>query len=158
MSSDAASDVSSKVVLPERSERFGRLLGSVFRKWRRYVDDEFRDLGFTDATRGPLIALHDHAGEAMRQRDLADYLGLEASALVRVIGLLEERALVSNVPDPRDKRSKLLSLTPLGRQWARRIIAKSYELELSFVKTISKQDLAVTRRVLTRIAASIPDG
>src|SRR5690606_24704659 len=79
-------------VSPINSERFGRLLGSVFRKWRRYVDDEFRDLGFTDATRSPLIGLYDHAG-SMRQRDLADHLGLEASALVRVISLLEKRGL-----------------------------------------------------------------
>lgn len=143
--------------VPAHSERFGRLLGSVFRRWRRYVDDEFRALGFTDATRAPLIGLYDHAG-SMRQRELAEHLGLEASALVRVISLLERRGLVSCAPDQRDRRSKQISLTPLGREWAERIIAKSYEAELRFLASVSAEELAVTRRVLTRIGETIPDG
>jgi len=148
---------SSESSLPAHSERFGRLLGSVYRRWRRYADEEFRALGFTDATRAPLIGLYDHAG-SMRQRELADHLGLEASALVRVISLLEKRGLVDCVPDERDRRSKQISLTPLGRDWAERIIAKSYEAERRFLASISAEDLAVTRQVLTQIGNSIPDG
>lgn len=143
--------------VPGHSERFGRLLGSVYRRWRRYADEQFRELGFSDATRSPLIGLYDHEG-SMRQRDLAAHLGLEPSALVRVIGLLEQRGLVSCVADPRDKRTKQISLTPLGREWAERIIAKGYEAELRFLASVSPEELAVTRQVLNRIAASIPDG
>lgn len=142
--------------LPDTSERFGRLLGSVFRRWRRYVDNEFRELGFTDATRSPLIGLYDHEG-SMRQCDLADYLGLEPSALVRVIALLEKRQLVSCVPDPADKRSKQISLTPAGREWAERIIAKSHEAERRFLASVTADEIAVARKVLTAISSNIPD-
>jgi Transcriptional regulators len=154
--SPTSANTSGANALPDTSQRFGRLLGSVFRKWRRYADNEFRELGFTDATRGPLIALYDHNG-AMRQRDLAHRLGLEASALVRVIPLLEKRELLTCATDPSDRRSKLISLTPAGRKWAERIIAQSYEAERRFLASISEQELKVSKEVLTKILNNIPD-
>ena len=147
----------SRVAAELRAERFGRLLGGAFRRWRRHVDDELRPLGFTDATRGPLVGLYDNNGP-MRQGDLARYMVLDASALVRVIQMLEERGLVSCAPDPADRRGKLVTLTPLGTQWAERIIDRSYELELQALASISREDIATTRRVLAQIADAIPDG
>ena len=135
----------------------GRLIGSVFRKWRRYIDNQFRDLGFSDATRSPLIALYD-SGKELRQRDLAAILGLEASALVRVIGILEQRQLVRCEADPTDKRTKLISLTPLGREWAQYIISKSMEAELRFLATVSDDEKEAMRSALKKMAISIPDG
>ncbi|RJE89368.1 MarR family winged helix-turn-helix transcriptional regulator [Paracoccus onubensis] len=139
------------------SARFGRLLGSIFRKWRRYIDDEFRAVGFTDATRSPLIALYDH-NQPMRQRDLAAQLGLDPSALVRVIQLLTERDLVASAPDADDKRTKRISLTAEGRSWAEFIIAKSMEAERKFLTSVSDEEIAAMRSALIRISANIPDG
>lgn len=139
------------------SARFGRLLGGVFRKWRRYIDDEFRAVGFTDATRSPLIALYDH-NQPMRQRDLATQLGLDPSALVRVIQLLIERDLVTSATDPEDKRTKRISLTAEGRRWAEFIIAKSMEAERKFLASVSDKEITAMRSVLVRISANIPDG
>lgn len=131
-------------------------MGAVYRKWRRHIDNEFRALGFSYATRSPLIGLYDHDG-AMRQRDLAQYLGLEPSALVRVIGLLEERGLVTCTTDAADRRTKLISLTASGRQWAEFILTKSYEIELRFLSVVSAEDLAVVRRAFNAISKNIPD-
>jgi hypothetical protein len=52
--------------LPASDARFGRLVGTVYRKWRRYIDTAFRAYGFSDATRSPLIGLYDHQG-SLRQ-------------------------------------------------------------------------------------------
>jgi MarR family transcriptional regulator for hemolysin len=136
--------------------RFGRLVGAVYRKWRRHIDNEFRALGFSDATRSPLIGLYDHDG-AMRQRDLAHHLGLEPSALVRVIGLLEARGLVTCESDESDRRSKLISLTASGRQWAEFILTKSYEIEVQILSVVAADDLAVMRRGFQAISENIPD-
>jgi len=143
--------------LPELSQRLGRSVGFVFRRWRRMIDNEFREDGFSDATRGPLITLYDNDG-AMQQRDLARDIGLEPSALVRVVALLEERGLVSCSPSPEDRRSKLVSLTPDGKAWAEHIIARSFAIEQRLLDGISPEELAVTRSVLARIGAALPDG
>lgn len=142
---------------PDPSARFGRLLGRVFRKWRRYIDDEFRSVGFTDATRTPLITLHEHP-EGMRQRDLALRLGLEPSALVRVIALLTERGLVTWTSDPEDRRSKCILLTPQGKDAAEMIIARSMEIERRFLAEVTKEELAAMRSALLKISDAIPDG
>src|SRR5690606_7671785 len=73
--------------------RFGRLIGTLARKWRRAVDQSFREIGLTDATRAPLIALHD-SSQPMRQKDLAETLSLEKSSLVRVLSQLRDMGLV----------------------------------------------------------------
>ena len=144
-------------VRPEFSQRFGRLLGSVYRKWRRLVDAEFRQYGFSDATRSPLIALNDYDGP-MRQRDLAQHLGLEASALVRIITILEGRGMVHCEPDESDRRSKNITLTDAGRQWAEFILRKSYEIELRILRDLSQDEVDTARRALNIIHANIPDG
>src|SRR3546814_6052315 len=64
--------------------RFGLLLGSIYRQWRRQVDLSFKNLGLSDATRMPLLVLYVH-DEPLRQKDLADALFLDTSSLVRVL-------------------------------------------------------------------------
>ena len=43
--------------LSQVRSRFGRLIGSVYRQWRRQVDLSFKDQGLTDATRMPLVVI-----------------------------------------------------------------------------------------------------
>lgn len=51
-----------------------------------------------------------------RATDLADALGIGASALSRQIGTLQKRGLLRRRPDPDDGRASLLSVTPTGRE------------------------------------------
>ena len=46
---------------------------------------------------------------------LAEVLHLHASTLTGILRRLEDRGLISRVPDPRDSRRSLLFLTPAGR-------------------------------------------
>lgn len=70
----------SGVLLQVRS-RLGNLLGSVYRQWRRRVDLSFKDLGLSDATRMPLLALYVQE-QPLRQKELADALSLDTFSLV----------------------------------------------------------------------------
>lgn len=121
------------------------------------MDGAFRDFGLTEAARGPLVALYDQ-NRPMRQVELAEVLGLDPSALVRVIPLLEKRGLIATTPDPEDRRSKLIALTEEGAAWSARILAKSLEIEGRFLATLSPEEVEVTRRVLGQVLKSIPDG
>lgn len=137
------------------AERFGHLIGSVFRQWRRYVDEEFKAVGFTDATRTPIIALFEHKAP-MRQKDLAARIGLDPSSLVRVLDLLRKRGLVNWVKDPEDKRTKCISITEEGQKWARIIIEKGIAIERQFLAEVTEAELAAARAVLKKIAERIP--
>jgi MarR family transcriptional regulator for hemolysin len=54
----------------------------------------------------------------MTQTELACELELEQATLVRLLDRMEENGLISRQPDPRDRRAKLVALTPHGEEQA----------------------------------------
>jgi len=132
--------------------RFGRLVGAVYRKWRRSVDQHFREMGLTDATRAPLLALYEAEGAAVRQKDLAETMALEKSSLVRVLSQLREMGLIEWETAEDDRRAKAIRLTREGRSLAERIVAKSLEIEASLLAGLTPDELRTTRQALEKIA------
>lgn len=151
MQTNSATGSPSAPELAQVHARFGRLLGKVYRQWRRQVDLAFRDLGLSDATRMPLLALYER-NEAVRQKDLADTLYLESSSLVRVLAQLREAQLVSWDCDPADRRTKCIVLTPAGREVAELILAKSIAIEQAIMADVPPAELELTRRTLEEFA------
>lgn len=151
MQTNSVSDAVHASELSQARSRFGLLLGSVYRQWRRQVDLSFKDLGLSDATRAPLLVLHMH-GQPLRQKDLADALYLDSSSLVRVLAQLRSAQLVDWTCDPADRRTKCIALTPTGRETAALILAKSLEIEQALLADLPAQELATTRVVLQKIS------
>lgn len=133
--------------------RFGQLIGSVYRQWRKKVDESFKDSGLTDATRMPLLVLYTQ-GEAMLQKDLAHALSLDTSSLVRVLAHLREANFVQWDSSPEDRRTKCIVLTPQGEAMAAQILQKSLEIEQAILAGLTSDELAVTRGALHKIAQS----
>ena len=131
--------------------RFGLLLGSVYRQWRRQVDQHFKDLGLSDATRMPLLVLYVQE-EPLRQKDLAKALHLDTSSLVRVLAQLRKEKLVDWESDPADRRTKCITLTATGRETAALILAKSMEIERTILAGLSSHELETTRQTLGKIS------
>ena len=65
------------------------------------------------------LAWSGHAAAGIHDRNvhlLADTLHLDASTVTRQIAALEDSGLVERRPDPQDRRSSTIELTPRGRQ------------------------------------------
>lgn len=137
--------------LSQAHSRFGLLIGSVYRQWRRQVDLSFKDLGLSDATRMPLLVLKVQAGP-MRQKDLAEALFLDTSSLVRVLTQLRDAQLVDWCSDPADRRTKQIALTAEGQRVASLILSKSLEIEQAILAPLTPQELAITRTALHKIS------
>lgn len=134
--------------------RFGFLLGSVYRQWRRQIDLNFKDLGLSDATRMPLLVLYVQ-NKALRQKDLAQALYLDSSSLVRVLTQLQKAQLVQWDYDPADRRTKRIALTPAGRKVAALILEKSMEIERTILADLSVNEIQVTRHALEKISGRL---
>lgn len=134
--------------------RFGFLLGSVYRQWRRQIDLAFKDLGLSDATRMPLLVLYMH-NKALLQKELAQALYLESSSLVRVLAQLQKAQLVQWDNDPADRRTKRIALTPAGRKVAALILEKSMEIEQAILADVSANEIQVTRQALEKISGRL---
>lgn len=137
--------------------RLGRLVGAVYRRWRKAVDQSFRELGLTDASRAPLVALYESSAPSMRQGELAEYLALDKSSLVRVLSQLREMGLVEWEADESDRRAKSIRLTTKGRAMAKRMLGKSLEIEAQILQALSHEELRTTRAALEKIARRLTE-
>jgi DNA-binding MarR family transcriptional regulator len=84
---------------------------------RRHIDRALADLGYEHRRPGfaPLLSALRH--EPVPQGRLAGILGVSPQAASQVVGLAEQAGLVERVPNPGDRRSKLVVLTGHGRSF-----------------------------------------
>ncbi|MGE5477178.1 MAG: MarR family winged helix-turn-helix transcriptional regulator [Bacteroidales bacterium] len=128
---------------------FGYRLGVLARHWRQQVDNAVKVLDLTEATWRPLLHL-GHLGDGIRQKDLAQSLGIEGSTLVRLLDALEERGLLRR-EDGHDRRCKLISLTPEGRALMLRTREIVTRLEEDMLGGLDDAEMATLIRLLDRV-------
>lgn len=84
--------------------------------------------------------------------DLARYLKVSRQSLAGVLRPLEADGLIDSQPDPRDGRSRLLRLTPSGRQrWVGRALPRIEAFYDDAVAGLSVEDLSHTLHYLVRL-------
>ena len=79
---------------------------------RRY-DDALRPLGMTHGQFSLMMSLN--RPQPARMRDVAGLLAMDRTTLTANLKPLERRGLVEVAADPGDRRGRLLTLTPSGR-------------------------------------------
>ncbi len=91
-----------------------KLIGHVTRSFTRLGDARLRDLGLAMGQLPVLLALK--AGTARSQAELAQIAQVEQPSMAQLLARMERDALVERTPDPADKRSRLITLTPAARR------------------------------------------
>lgn len=147
--------------MPAREEgdraALGPLLGRTARAWRRAIDEALQPFGLTEATWRPLIHLA-RATRPMQQKDLADSLGLDRSAVVRLLDMLEAAGLVERQTTEGDRRSWTIAPTRTGTETAGRVEAAATAVRVRATAGIPAADLLTTARVLDQIRLTLADG
>ncbi|MFC4637858.1 MarR family winged helix-turn-helix transcriptional regulator [Deinococcus hohokamensis] len=77
----------------------------------------------------------------IRRIDLADQLGLTASAVTRLLIPLEKIGLVSRLADPRDARVSYVTLTPAGRDLLANALHSAAQTSEELVGQVPEEDL-----------------
>lgn len=97
------------------------------------------------------------ASGPMRQRALADRLGLDASTVSRHVRTLVSEDLVAVSRDPDDGRATVLAITPTGRErMAARLASHRSRLQ-DATSTFTPDERAELIRLLTMLAAALGD-
>ena len=102
---------------PKREMAF--LVSDVARLLRTYVDQQAAALDMTRAQWAVLVRLE--RAEGLKQAELAEMLDLQPITLTRLVDRLCDNGLIERRPDPRDRRAKLLYLTPAARPLLERL-------------------------------------
>jgi DNA-binding MarR family transcriptional regulator len=98
---------------------------------------------------------------ATSQRDLSEMTGQHAAGISRLLQELDRRGLTARAPDPLDMRRRLVTLTPAGRRWHRRlepIVLKATGGVMGVLDSAQQRELrTLLRRVVEpRLVDAIP--
>ncbi|WP_448203826.1 MarR family winged helix-turn-helix transcriptional regulator [Azospirillum sp. sgz302134] len=129
---------------------FGIHLFRAAHLWRREANKVLADCGFSSSVISPLMLLSE-LGDGMRQRDLAEEMGVEGPSLVRLLDCLESSRLVERREDPDDRRAKTLHLTDEGRALLVRVNAALNGVRRRFLEGASPEDIDACFRVMSII-------
>lgn len=114
-------------------ERAAHLIGA-------HLDATVSELGVTQGEAHVLAQVARHGPTPIAT--LHHEFGHKRSTLTNVIDRLEQRKLVRRQPDPDDRRSSIVRLTPSGRRAALTVTKVLDELERELTTLVSERDLA----------------
>lgn len=105
--------------------------------------------GFTTSIGFVLININSHEGTPATK--IAPLMGLEARSLTRMLKSMEEKGLICRKPDPADKRSVRIFLTPEGKRKKEKSIETIQAFNHAILKVVSKREIETFFRVFEKI-------
>jgi DNA-binding MarR family transcriptional regulator len=96
-----------------RETSAGYLTNWAARLFTRELERQLEPSGISPAYMPIIFALAD--GGALTQKELARRAAVEQPTMAATLNRMERDAMITRRPDPEDKRSALVSLTPLAR-------------------------------------------
>ncbi|MBE8478069.1 MarR family winged helix-turn-helix transcriptional regulator [Streptomyces justiciae] len=103
-----------------------------------------------------VLALLDREGD-LRIGRLAELLAVDMSVTSRHVTHLAERGWIDRSPDPADRRSRILRLTPEGRDRLAELSDRAAELLAVRLSGWSDDDVGRLTSLLSRLRASFDD-
>ncbi len=105
---------------------------------------------------GPMpvfFALQD--GGAMTQKALAQLAAVEQPTMANTLNRMERDGLVLRTPDPNDRRSAQVALTPLGRERAKAAFGSAIEVNRIATDALKPEEREVFYDMLRRIIGAL---
>jgi DNA-binding MarR family transcriptional regulator len=146
---------------PPSAEPLSRNLGTLLREPFMAMSEEVRQRlvaqGYPDSRlgHGAVFAYLDAAGT--RVSVLAGRAGMTKQAMAELVAHLEARGYVERIPDPSDRRAKLVRATRRGRRMARAAGRALAEIEAEWAVRVGRRKLAQLRRLLEELNATLEE-
>lgn len=105
----------------KRRESAGYLTNWAARLFARAIDRRLKALGLSSGQLPVFFALA--AGDALTQKQLAKTASIEQPTMAATLSRMERNGLIERQPDPRDRRSSLITLTAEGRKKVDEVMA-----------------------------------
>ncbi len=138
-------------------ESFGFLVTDLARMLRAEMDRRIAGSGM-ELTPGEvrLLAQAARAG-TVRQSVLAERIGGEAMTVSSYVDRLEARGLIERLPDPSDRRAKLIALTDAADAVLDQVKVFADEARRQAAQSVDPEEWAVMLKVLKTVRCNLSD-
>ncbi|NBC07536.1 MAG: MarR family transcriptional regulator, partial [Bacteroidetes bacterium] len=124
--------------------RVGRLLANEIRQ-----RSNMEEWGLQHSHMGIMVDLW--AREGVRQQELAVSNIKDKATIARALRQLEEENMVVRVPDPNDKRNKLIYLTHKGQEMRDKLMPYTNSTVQEAIAELPEEEVDICRKVLQHI-------
>lgn len=131
--------------------RLSYLLGSLYRRSLQLETEALEQLGIGIKQQAALDVLAEEG--PLSQRELGYRLGIDRTTIVAIVDDLQDAGLITRVRNPADRRSHLVTMSPLGKRTQQRGRRAVRRAERS---TLSALPAAERGRLTTLLAEALP--
>lgn len=100
-----------------RHNNVGRLLNMAVQRFEKRVLEVMAEAGYGDVTLSQVAITRNLDAGGTRATEIAKRAGITKQSVGELIGQLEETGLIERIPDPDDKRARIVHFTPAGLAW-----------------------------------------
>lgn len=138
-----------------REQSLGYMINWAARLFAREMDDALRPFGLMSGQLPVFFALAD--GKPLAQRDLAQLAAVEQSTMAKTLARMERDGLIQRTPDPKDRRSAFISLSPLAEERLPDIAAAVAAINARSHAALVGEDSAHLLELLRRVINGLTD-
>ncbi|MDX6373324.1 MAG: hypothetical protein QOD98_2312 [Nocardioidaceae bacterium] len=133
------------------ADSLGEAFGAVARRLRAAAMAAFAAYDVTPSQVRAIRVLAAHDSGGVRSKELAEHLKIAPRSATEVVDALEEKGLVTRLPDPGDRRATLVSLTHRGQEVSEEVRrARGEESERMFER-LTRADREDLARILGKL-------
>ncbi|WP_404405511.1 MarR family winged helix-turn-helix transcriptional regulator [Pelagibacterium halotolerans] len=137
----------------DRRASAGYMTNWAARLFARVVDRRLKSIGVSSGYMPVFFALGD--GSALTQKALAEIAAIEQPTMAATLKRMERDGLLERRPDPADRRSALIALTPVAREKAREVQQAVRDINAAALSQLSEDERAAYLDMLARITKSL---
>jgi DNA-binding MarR family transcriptional regulator len=123
----------------------------IIRNLRHRTHEKGLELGLEQYA---LLHLLNISKDELILQDIAEFLGKDKAAINRQLNILEKKKLIARIPDPADKRRKMLIVTRRGVEFYQDFHLIDIQMNQDLLKDIPEAELKQFIRVLHQIRSN----
>jgi DNA-binding MarR family transcriptional regulator len=132
------------------------LLQDVQRQMADELHERLRKRGYDEIRPAHGCVFGNMQPHGVRLTDISERARITKQSVGEIVTNLEELGYVERIPDPEDKRAKLVRLTPLGQEVQAAARTTFAEIEAEWGERIGKKKLAALRAALEELSLLPP--
>jgi len=135
----------------------GKMMRETFRELKKRFDEVNDDEIKISTDQFGLLEGISLKKEDVIQKDMAEFMGKDKSAILRLIDSLEEKDLIRRVVDNKDRRKNYLMVTKIGYRVLKRYKVIVDELLLEIQQGLNKSDKDAFLKVVNHITIKLTE-